>query len=232
MNARRFGLMMVLVGTLTLGATAVSAQQGRGRGPGPDSNPGQTQTQPRSDFGRGPENCPLGGDCLGQQTQAGAANRQGGRWASDDASATPGRGAGFGVPSMPLTDEIAAAMTAGWLDEVHAQAAYAGLIDQFGEVIPFVQLQRAEAQHQAAWERQFERFGLALPEAPAVTPLPAYASVAEACAAAVTIEQDNIGLYDDMLAAFEGYPTLTRVVTALRDASLNRHLPALEACAG
>jgi hypothetical protein len=220
--------MVMVAASLTLGFSAAAAQQGRGRGPGPDPNPGQTQTQPGGGFGAGPENCPLGGDCLQQQTQAGAANRQGGRWA--DANA--GQMGRFAAQAGPLTEEIAAAMAAGWLDEVHAQAAYAGLIAQFGEVAPFAMLQRAEAQHQAAWERQFERFGLELPEAPAAAPLPAYASVAEACAAAMTIEQYNIGLYDTMLAAFEGYPTLTRVATALRDASLNRHLPALQACAG
>ncbi len=245
MNARRASVMLLVVGSLTLGVGAVAAQNGGGRGPGPGTGTGggaagcaldgscaalQTQMQMGNGFGAGTEDCPTVGDCLQQQAQAGSAIRQGGRWGNSNANA--GQTGRFAAQSGVMTDEIAAAMTAGWLDEVHAQSAYAQLIEQFGEVVPFVMLQRAEAQHQAAWERQFERFGLAMPEVTAAPSLPEYASVAEACAAAVAIEQDNIGLYDDMLATFEGYPSLTQVATALRAASLEHHLPALEACAG
>lgn len=185
-------------------------------------------------FGPGQANCAADGACAQQQmqTQAQMGNGfgQGGRWGN---AATNAPAAGrFAAATAPLTDAAVEAMTAGWLDEANANAAYEALIAQFGEVIPFVQLQRAEAQHMSAWERQFERFGLALPEMPAAAPLPDFASLTEACAAGAALEEANIGLYDQMLATFEGYPSLTRVATALRAASLDRHLPALEACAG
>ncbi|HYO88094.1 MAG TPA: hypothetical protein VER79_05565, partial [Candidatus Limnocylindrales bacterium] len=156
MNARQMGMALVVAGSLALGVSAVAAQGGSGRGPGPgtgDCPTGQTCTQTQvqagNGFGVGTENCPMGGDCAQQQTQtqAGNSNGQGGRWANNNSTTNAGQGGRFAVQSGPMTDDVAAAMTAGWLDEVQAEAAYTQLIAQFGEVVPFVALQQAEAQH-------------------------------------------------------------------------------------
>jgi len=180
----------------------------------------------------------------GQQAQSQTRNPElccglGPRW--DD---TAGRGrAGFGgppetgfwnlPPAVPgeVPDEVAQAMIAGWLDEYQAYQLYQAVIDQFGPVRPFVNIQRAEAQHLAAHEAMFERYNLELPAAPDIE-TPTFASLAEACAAARDAEIANAALYDDWLAAVQDYPDLTQVFTALRDASLNHHLPAFERCAG
>lgn len=188
---------------------------------------GMTQMQNR--MGMGMANCAADETCANMQAQMqaqmGSGFGMGGRWGG--ANGAPAAGA----EAVPLTEDVTAAMTAGWLDEAAAYAAYEQLIAQFGEVTPFVQIQRAEAMHMTAWERQFARFGVELPEAPVAEALPAYATIQEACEAAAAIEEANIGLYDEMLAAFEGYPTLTQVATMLRAASVNAHLPALQACA-
>jgi hypothetical protein len=51
-------------------------------------------------------------------------------------------------------------------------------------------------------------------------------------AAAAQAERDNMALYDKMLAAVKAYPDITPVVTSLRDASAQNHLPAFARCAG
>ena len=89
---------------------------------------------------------------------------------------------------------------------------------------------RGKPEHMAALEAMFERYGLALP-APAAVETPQFATLAEACAAAQAVES-AAGLYDQWLAAVQDYPDLVQVFTALRNASLNQHLPAFERCAG
>ncbi len=121
-------------------------------------------------------------------------------------------------------------MIDGWADEQHAYAVYAAVIDQFGAVRPFVNIQRSEAQHIAAWETLFARYGIAIPEVPAFD-LPDFASVTEACSLGANAEVANFDLYDTMTAEFAPYPDLQYVAQALRDASEFSHLPAFELCA-
>ncbi len=131
----------------------------------------------------------------------------------------------------PLPAEVVAAITAGIEDEWHAYAVYAAVIEQFGAVRPFTNIQRAEAQHAAAWATIFERYDLPLPVQP-TWEIPEFASLADACAAAADAEIANMTLYDDMLATLADYPDALQVATALRAASLDKHLPAFERCAG
>lgn len=143
-------------------------------------------------------------------------------------------GLGYNLPpasSVPLTAAQIELITDGLLDEYNAYNAYQLLINQFGAVRPFTNIQRAEAQHIAAWKVIFTRYGIAIPEQPALGQPASYQAVTDACKVAAELEQANIGLYDDMLAAFTAYPDITRVITELRSASLNSHLPALTTCA-
>lgn len=135
------------------------------------------------------------------------------------------------VNIQPLSAEQIALMEAGYLDEMNAYNLYGEVLATFGNVRPFVAIQRGEAQHAAAWERLFTRYGLTLPTVPTVD-APTFASVSEACAAAAEAEIANLGLYEDMYTAFEGYPDIQRVVSALGRASEVNHLPAFERCAG
>lgn len=122
-------------------------------------------------------------------------------------------------------DEVAA-LTEFLVDEHKALATYASVIAQFGEVQPFVSIARAEERHIAALERVFARYDVALPAIPDFS-VPAFASPEDAAAAGVQAESDNAPLYDALLATIDNADVL-RVVTQLRDASLNNHLTALE----
>lgn len=147
------------------------------------------------------------------------------------------RGQGLGIyPTLPpttgveLTDDVIAAMTAGLMDEYNAYAIYEGVIAQFGAIAPFINIQQAEAQHIAAWEYLFDRYGLTVPAAPE-TVVPTFVSLTEACQAAADAEVANFGLYDQMLVTLADYPDMVQVVTSLRNASEFQHLPAFEQCA-
>mgnify|MGYP002713172100 CR=1 FL=1 len=151
-----------------------------------------------------------------------------------------GRGTGLNgtgmYTSMPpasegdLPQEVVDLMVDGWLDEQHAYAVYESVIAQFGEVAPFVSIQNAEAQHSAAWEFLFDRYGIETPEVPTFD-VPEFATLADACSAAADAEIANFGLYDTMLDTFAEYPDLYQVALALRNASEFNHLPAFQACA-
>ncbi len=130
-----------------------------------------------------------------------------------------------------LPDDVIDLMIDGWMDEQHAYAVYQAVIDQFGAVRPFTNIQTSEAQHIAAWETLLVRYGITVPEVPTFD-LPVFTSVSEACSVGAAAEIANFDLYDSMLAAFEPYPDLLYVAQSLRDASELSHLPAFENCAG
>lgn len=205
---------------LGLSVLVTGAAMAHGRqGSGPDTCPqGQaTCTQEPNGGGRGGPARP------GNPAGRGAANGpQAGNWEAMLPPAVEGE-----VPSA-----VVEAMEAGIADEYHAAAVYEAVIDQFGAVRPFTNILRAEEQHAAAWAFLFERYELAAPAAPATVEVPDFATLSDACTAAAAAEEANMALYDKMLAAVEGYPDITQVVTALRDASAQNHLPAFERCAG
>ncbi len=213
MNRKFAVVIVVVIIVLAVGVSAAAAQQ----------------------YGRGVGQCPTG-VCQPQQTGTGNQYGQPDNAGRGNAGA-PGfnqRGPFAGLPPQADVELSAAAidtMTAGLLDEYHAWAVYQAVINQFGAVNPFVNIQRAEAQHIAAWETLFERYGVALPAAPAVPDL-TFASLADACQTASAAEIANFGLYDTMLNTLANYPDMIQVVTALRDASQYNHLPAFEQCAG
>ena len=61
---------------------------------------------------------------------------------------------------------------------------------------------------------------------------PAFATVKEACAAPVEFETQNVALYDRLLAAEPLPEDVKGVFDHNRVASLDRHKPAFERCAG
>ena len=128
--------------------------------------------------------------------------------------------------------EVIDALYAGLADEHNAYNIYQAVIDQFGAVRPFTNIQQAEATHIAALEFLLERYNLAVPETAPLVEVPQFASLADACAAAVVAETANFGLYDSWIATVQNYPDMVQVFTSLRDASEFRHLPAFERCAG
>ena len=99
-------------------------------------------------------------------------------------------------------------------------------------VAPFTRIQSAEAQHIAALEVLFNRYGITVPDPEPLEDLPEFTSVADACALGAAAEVANFELYDNWIAQTSDYPDLVQVFTSLRSASEFNHLPAFEQCAG
>lgn len=129
-----------------------------------------------------------------------------------------------------LPQEVIDLMIEGWLDEQQAYAVYETFIAEFGEEAPFVNIQRAEEQHIAAWEFLFDRYAIETLEIPDFD-ISAVASFTDACTVAIDAEIANFSLYDTMLETFGEYPDIYQVALALRNASEFNHLPAFQNCA-
>lgn len=134
------------------------------------------------------------------------------------------------VPVQPASESVVEAMTTAIQDEYHAQWTYQGVLDDFNNVRPFANIVKAEEQHVSSMAGLFERRSLTVPQSDwSLGNVPRFASVREACAAAVGAEQANIAMYDSFLTM--GLPTDVRqVFQNLRSASLTNHLPAFESC--
>jgi hypothetical protein len=172
------------------------------------------------------------GNGAGQMTGDAAGRANGNGVSSANAYANSASNANYYANAVAgeLPESVIAAITAAINDEYHAYEVYDQVIEQFGQVSPFVQIQAAEANHIAALERVFDRYGL---EVPAPQPVEALSvgSIEEACALAAQAEIDNAALYDEWLATVSDYPDIVQVFTSLKNASLENHLPAFEACA-
>jgi len=112
-------------------------------------------------------------------------------------------------------------------DEYKARAAYARVIETFGEVRPFSNIIHAESRHIGALVDLYNHYGLSVPEDTWSDRAPVFSSLEEACAAAVQAELDNAALYDE-IADKVSNPDLLHAFAALQDASVSRHLPAFE----
>lgn len=204
MNAKRILIVtLVLAAILAFGVSAAAAQDGSGNGNGGVG--GGYQGGRNGDTPRGNANASMNGGGFMLNLPPASVNE--------------------------LPDDVVDLMIDGWVDEQHAYAVYGAVIAQFGAVRPFTNIQTSEAQHIAAWETLFDRYGIAVPEIPTFD-LPVFASVSEACSVGAAAEIANFDLYDSMLAAFDPYPDLLYVAQSLRDASEFSHLPAFENCAG
>ena len=137
----------------------------------------------------------------------------------------------------PLGDAVKAAVEEAFRDELRGEAIYARVLKDHGDVRPFSNVIRAERRHAAFLEDVLKARGLAVP-APPAGDVPAYATVREACAAAVAFETQNVALYDRLLAASgtaASGPLPEDVKQAFehnRMASLDHHKPAFERCSG
>lgn len=222
-------IAVVLVGVVVLALALVNDVSeaaglgGRGRGAGGNGGvgggSGATQGYDRQQMQQ------YNTDSTGMQSGYGwgGANAQlGGGFMRDLPPATPGE----------LPADVVAALTAGIMDGYNAYATYQAVLDQFGAVRPFTNIQRAELSHSKALAFLFARYGLDVPQPEPLGVVPQFASVQEACAAAAAAEIANFDLYDAWIATVQGYPDLVHVFTALRDASEFQHLPAFEMCAG
>lgn len=147
---------------------------------------------------------------------------------SDDATSPDGAA---GTTQL-VAPALKSALDSTLIDEWHAEASYAAVLRDFGAVLPFANIIRAEQRHAASLLNIYVTRGLTVPANPYAT-VPAgygsFASVAAACAAGVEAEIANIALYDRALAL--GPPTDIQFVwESNRRASLEQHLPAFTLC--
>lgn len=179
--------------------------------------------------------CDSGCPCAGQDAGCGQCAGRG-MGMGPGRGMGPGQGMGPGamcsMGTGPLADPARDAVLRALEDERRAEAAYAGVLAQFGPTtLPFSRIERAEQRHSGALERLLTSHGVAIPAAKAAEPAPKYADVAAACAAGAAAEKANIALYDD-LAKTTVPDDVKCVFDHLRGASLDRHLPVFQSCSG
>lgn len=150
------------------------------------------------------------------------------RIVSEQQSSAPSR---KGFPMSELSAEVKEAMDVMIQDEYRSESLYQRVIEDFGDVRPFVNIVRAEARHSAAIAALYEAYDM---EAPAslwsTQNVPSYGTLREACAAGVEKELENIALYDRYLQL--SLPDDVRAVFEHnRFASANNHLRAFRRCA-
>jgi hypothetical protein len=134
-----------------------------------------------------------------------------------------------GVPLNPLTAEEQAGLQSAILEEYGALNLYNTVISQLGSVSPFDRIASAEQQHINALVRQADKYGVAVPENPGLASAPVFTDLAAACQAGAAAEIADAALYDE-LELVTTNASLLRVYDRLQSASLNDHLPALQAC--
>ena len=125
---------------------------------------------------------------------------------------------------------ILAAMEATIQDEYRAELIYQGVLDDFGEVRPFVNIINAEVRHSESIARLYATRGIPVPESQwTASQIPRFPSLSTACQAGVEAEIENAEIYDkyfdlplpdDVKFVFENN----------RRASINNHLPAFQRC--
>jgi len=130
----------------------------------------------------------------------------------------------------PLTPEVRAALDRSLQDEYRAETIYQGVVNDLGQILPFVNVLTAEQRHSASLAQLYSRRGLVAPGSQwTLGTVPHFNTVPAACGAAVTAERENIAMYDVLLRLT--LPTDVRqVFDNNRSASLLNHLPAFERC--
>lgn len=244
---KQYIIISMVVFALIFGASIASAQNGNRNNSPPEKEQKNTQTQNQNQ----PSGCVSDCDKVQAQDQnqvSGEADTQVQNQTQNQTQVQVNEGSGTQhqhqnqhqnqvndcadcpMANIILPEDVIAAIELGLSDEYLAYAVYSAIIEQFGEIIPFSNIQQAESTHIWVWEKLFDKYGLTLPDSPTVD-VPTFDTVADACAYALEVELENIGLYEDILAIVADYQNLTQLVTALQSASFNHHIPALEACA-
>lgn len=139
--------------------------------------------------------------------------------------------------AQTITDDAHRALVSALEDERHAEAVYGAVIARFGDVRPFSNIIEAERRHQDQLVALFHAYSLPVPingyQSGAIPGPIAPSTLNAACEMAVDAEIANRDLYDrTLLPAVISYPDITAVMTRLRDASEQNHLPAFRRCGG
>ena len=132
---------------------------------------------------------------------------------------------------LPLPDATRAALLEALADGRKAEATYAAVLAKFGPIEPFLSIVNAERRDQEALLDLFRSHKVEIPPnpyqgAPPSTP----ATLSEACAVGVKIEEASIAMYDRLLSQIRDQD-VCMVFRQIQEASRSQHLPAFRACA-
>lgn len=131
-------------------------------------------------------------------------------------------------PAVSLDVQTRAAIIAALDDERKAQAIYQAVIDRYGEVMPFVNIIRAEVRHERNLVQLFEKYGVPVPantwDAKNLT---APVSLKAAYDQGIAFEKANAAMYAGFLD-FVKEEDIRTVFEYNRGASVENHLRALE----
>ncbi len=126
--------------------------------------------------------------------------------------------------TQTLTDEEAAILKEALAEERLAVATYQAIIDRYGELLPFVNILKAEENHVAALERVMTVYGVDTATDPVNVTVPD--TLEEAIAAAIALEKEDISIYEKYTSQMD-IQQIQTVFTRLERAS-ESHLWALE----
>lgn len=128
-----------------------------------------------------------------------------------------------------LEDSEIAVLMEALDDEYQAWATYDQVLNDFGQVRPFVNIREAEARHIQALLSLFERYGVDVPSNYWPGKVERYASLRAACEAGVAAEIANGEMYERLIAQAR-QADIVEVLRRLQEASQRRHLPAFQRC--
>ena len=226
---------LVMAGLLLSGvaATSLLAQNGRGQCGngygGPPASEEERAARQEACLAQGAE-C-QGPFATGEARGPGMGQRRGQR--NGAANGSFGSSVRMQPSSTQPLDEAAKqaliqALT-GPMGEFAARAEYAAILEKFGaDVQPYANIMRAETRHAAALRRQLSANGLPVPVDTYLGNVTAPSTLLKAAEVGAAAEVLNVAMYDELLTKVQKFPNLVRVLTHLRAASLNHHLPAFE----
>ena len=125
----------------------------------------------------------------------------------------------------PLSNEEIEALNEALDDEYKSLVTYDQVIDGFGLIRPFINIRESESMHINALKQFYMDYGLERPTNRWRSFAPRFSSVESTCLAAVEAAIENTEPYDRIMQR-TARPEILSVFRNLRDASLNRHLPA------
>jgi hypothetical protein len=135
------------------------------------------------------------------------------------------------LPVEPLSQAEKDALVNTLQEEYLARDVYQAVIAKFGSIRPFANILKSEEQHVAALTALFTKYSLAVPadtQATRVSTLMAgVATVDDALNLGITVEKEDIALYEQLMKAVDNQDIL-QVFGNLKSASLDRHLAAFE----
>ena len=135
-----------------------------------------------------------------------------------------------GSPESDIQAQVAWFALMSPVGEYAAAASYQAVIDAFGPVEPYATIKEGEDRHIDALIRQLNRLGYEAPANPYLGKIEAPADLQTAAEAWAVGEIANVEM-DDNLLAIAGDTNIERVLTNLRRASLESHLPLFELAA-